>query len=108
MSFSVPNYLSGHHDTFAYMLEGYDEDWTETTSQRTASWSNLPHGEYIFRLKSANSDGKWCGSEATLRIMVRPVWYRTVPALIVFGFMIALTFVALYLLISRRKDRQKK
>ena len=108
MSFSVPNYLSGHHDTFAYMLEGYDEDWTETTSQRTASWSNLPHGEYLFRLKSANSDGKWCGSEATLRIMVRPVWYRTVPALTVFGFMIALTFVALYLLISRRKDRQKK
>lgn len=108
ISFSVPNYLSGHHDTFAYMLDGYDNVWTETGSQRTASWSNLPHGEYVFRLKAANNDGKWCDGEVTLQINVRPVWYRTVPALIVFGFMAALALVAVYLVIARRKDRQKK
>ncbi len=108
VSFSVPDYLSGHHGTFSYILEGHDEDWTETCSSRTASWSNLPHGEYFFRLKSANSDGKWCDSETTLKIVVRPVWYMTLPALIVFAFMAALAFVALYLLIVRKKDRQKK
>ena len=108
ISFSVPNYLSSHHDTFAYILDGHDNDWTYTDSGRTASWSNLPHGEYVFMLKSANNDGKWCESPVMLRINVRPVWYRTVPALILFGILAALALAAVYLVIVRRKDKQKK
>ncbi len=108
LSFSVPNYLSGKHNTFAYMLEGYDDSWTVTDSGRTARWSNLPHGNYVFRLKSANCDGKWCAEEVTLRISIAPVWWKTVPAVIAFTLLALLLVAGLCFLLVRRRDRQRK
>lgn len=108
ISFSVPNYLSGHHNSFAYILEGYDSGWTETSENRTASWSNLPHGHYVFRLKAANNGGKWCEKPVELRIYIRPVWYMTGVARLVFALVVLLSLAAVYLRIVKRKDRQKK
>ena len=108
VSFSVPNYLSGRHNSFAYMLEGYDDSWTVTGTARTAFWSNLPHGDYVFRLKSANCDGKWCAEEVRLRISIAPVWWRTAPAVIAFTLLAVLLVAGLCFLLVRRKDRQRK
>ncbi len=108
VSFSVPNYLSGKHNTFAYMLEGYDDTWIVTDNARTAFWSNLPHGKYVFKLKSANSDGKWCDKEVSLKINIAPVWWKTVPAIIAFSLLFIMIVAGLCLLLIRRKDRQRK
>lgn len=108
ISFSVPNYLSGHQDRFAYILDGHDDSWTETSSVRVASWSNLPHGKYVFRLKSANNDGKWCENEVTFPIVIRPVWYETIPAIIGFTLILILFVIGSFILLSRRKDREKR
>ncbi len=108
VSFSVPNYLSGKHNTFAYMLEGYDDAWTVASDMRTAFWSNLPHGKYVFRLKSANCDGKWCDEEVSLKIKIAPVWWKTVPAIIAFTLIFVLILVGLCKLLLKRKDLQRK
>lgn len=108
VSFSVPNYLSGKHNTFAYKLDGYDDSWTVTDNARTAFWSNLPHGKYVFRLKAANCDGKWCGEEISLKISIAPVWWKTVAAVIVFTLLSIMLVAGLCLLLIRRKDRQRK
>lgn len=108
ISFSVANYLSGHQDRFAYILDGHDDSWTETSSVRMASWSNLPHGKYVFRLKSANNDGKWCENEVTLPIVIRPVWYETIPAIIAFTLILILFVLGSFVLLSRSKDREKR
>ncbi len=108
VSFAVPNYLSGKHNTFAYMLDGYEDSWTLTGNARTAFWSNLPHGKYVFRLKSANCDGKWCDEEISLKINISPVWWKTVPAIIAFTLFSILLIAGLCLLLIKRKDRQRK
>ena len=78
LGFVVPNYLSGQHNSFAYKLQGYDKEWYyPERGQRSVSYSNLPPGHYTFMVKSANSDGIWNDTPATLGITVRPVWYST-------------------------------
>ena len=84
ISFMVPNYIAGVHNTFAYTLEGYDKEWYETQTQRTVSYSNLPQGTYRLLVKAANNDGKWNEMPAVLEIHVLPVWYRTWWATLLF------------------------
>ncbi len=77
LEFVVPNYISGQHNTFAYRLEGYDKEWYYLTDQHAVSYSNLPHGKYLFMVKAANSDGKWHEHPTTLEIVILPIWYKT-------------------------------
>lgn len=84
ITFAVPNYVAGSHNSFAYCLEGYDKEWYETRTRRTVSYSNLPHGNYRFLVKAANNDGKWNETPATLEIRILPVWYRTWWATLLF------------------------
>ncbi len=106
--FSVPNYLSGGHNTFAYMLAGYDKEWYEVKDKRSVSYSNLPHGEYTFKVKAANNDGKWNDTPTTIRIRIKPIWYKTAVALTCFGLLLLGFFVALYMFIIERKEREGK
>lgn len=84
LEFVVSNYISGQHNTFAYTLDGFDKEWYEVTDQRTVSYSNLPGGNYIFKVKAANSDGKWNDTPTELQIVVLPVWYKTWWAVLLF------------------------
>lgn len=80
LDFVVPNYVAGNHNTFAYMLEGYDKDWIYSDETHSVSYSNLPQGTYRFRVKAANNDKKWSDKEAQLEIQILPVWYKTIWA----------------------------
>ena len=75
LEFVVSTYISGNHNTFAYMLEGYDKVWYYSTTLRTVSYSNLPQGTYQFLVKAANNDGKWNETPTKLKIYILPVWY---------------------------------
>lgn len=92
ITFTVPNYLSAQHNTFAYKLDGFDKEWNYTNDMRTVYYSNLPPGEYTFNVKAANSDGKWNENATTLKIRVQPHWWNTVLARIFF-ILLALTLI---------------
>jgi len=62
---------------FKYKLEGLDEDWVEAGAGRTAHYSYVPSGQYVFRVIAANSDGVWNEQGAALRILVDPPFWRT-------------------------------
>lgn len=108
LEFVVSNYISGTHNTFAYKLKGYDKEWYYTDSQRSASYSNLPHGTYHFLVKAANSDGKWNETPTELEIVILPVWYKTGWAVLLF----CLVFIAAVIFIFRyfwmRKSMETK
>ena len=84
LDFVVPNYISGKHNVFAYMLKGYDQEWYYTNNQHTVSYSNLPAGTYRFLVKAANNDGKWNEEPTELEITVLPIWYKTWWAILLF------------------------
>jgi len=101
--FTVPNFLSAQHNTFAYKLEGFDTDWNYTEDRRTISYSNLKHGKYTFYVKAANSDGKWNENPTVLTIEILPHWWETVWAKILFFGIISLV---LFLLLKFLYNRQ--
>ncbi|MEZ5427326.1 MAG: diguanylate cyclase [Pyrinomonadaceae bacterium] len=62
---------------FKYKLEGHDPDWIDADTRRTAYYSYLPPGTYLFRVRAANSDGVWSESDAALILEMKPFFYQT-------------------------------
>ena len=86
---------------YAYFLEGFDQDWNYVDKQRTATYTNLPQGDYTLRVKSTNSDGVWVDNERTLRITVLPSFWETPLAyLIYFIIILSIILIAVYILFT--------
>jgi ligand-binding sensor domain-containing protein/signal transduction histidine kinase len=62
---------------FRYMLEGFDRDWTEPLNSRVANYTNLPPGEYRFRVQAFEMNMPDKATQAWLGIDWRPHVYRT-------------------------------
>src|SRR5258707_5054143 len=62
---------------FRYKLEGYDDDWRGRVSARETDYTNLPPGNYRFRVIACNNDGIWNDAGAALDFSVAPAWYQT-------------------------------
>ncbi|MBC7798424.1 MAG: hypothetical protein H7Z37_16265, partial [Pyrinomonadaceae bacterium] len=90
LSFMLPEQIR-----FRYKLEGLNEDWIEAGTRRTAYFSSLPPGEYIFNVTAANRDGVWNPEPARLKIVVVPAFWQTVwfRVLLVLGFVAMLFFL---------------
>ena len=61
---------------FKYKLDGHDADWIDAWTRRTAYYSYLPPGEYVFRVKAANSDGIWNEQGSAVKIELKPYFYQ--------------------------------
>lgn len=88
-SFASLSYCSPEKNQYAYMLEGFDRDWNYVGNQNRATYTNLPAGTYIFRVKATNNDGAWSSNEAALQIVVYPPlwwsWWAKVLYLLLIG-----------------------
>jgi signal transduction histidine kinase/ligand-binding sensor domain-containing protein/ActR/RegA family two-component response regulator len=63
---------------YQYKLENFDEDWNPVTKATTATYTNIPAGEYTFRVKAANNDGYWDEQGARLSFTILPpYWQKT-------------------------------
>ena len=62
---------------FRYRLENLDDNWTEAGTRRSAYYSYLPPGEYVFQVIAANSDGVWNETGKSIVVRVVPPFYRT-------------------------------
>lgn len=68
---------------FKYKLDGHDADWIDAGTRRTAYYSYLPPGDYVFRVKAANSDGIWNEQGSAVKIGLKPHFYQTTTFLFV-------------------------
>ncbi|MET3127777.1 signal transduction histidine kinase/ligand-binding sensor domain-containing protein/DNA-binding response OmpR family regulator [Arcicella rosea] len=74
IGFASLNYSAPQNAQFAYILEGYDENWHHTSIDRNASYAKVPSGSYTFRVKSLDTNDK---TEVKLSITVLPPWWKT-------------------------------
>ena len=95
---------------YKYRLDGYDDDWSEPTSERYATYTNLKYGDYEFQVKACNCDGVWCESPAVFSFSISPAFWQT--KLFLFGSNILfLAFIIsgiLYFLKKKRIKREEK
>tara|TARA_R110002126_G_scaffold3499_6_gene19996 strand:- start:8760 stop:12770 length:4011 start_codon:yes stop_codon:yes gene_type:complete len=71
------HFANAAKNQYAYQLEGFDEDWVQAGTRRSATYTNLSPGSYIFRVKAANADGIWNNKGTSIKLSVLPPWYRT-------------------------------
>jgi ligand-binding sensor domain-containing protein/signal transduction histidine kinase len=83
---------------YRYRLDGFEQGWSEATSNGEATFGNLRPGSYRFRVMACNSDNIWDGPEATIGFDVRPTlvqtwWFRA--ALLLFAGLVTLAIYRL-------------
>ena len=76
ISFSARAYTIPGDVRFRYRLAGFD-DWTETNGRRFANYTNVPGGDYVFELQTANNEGEWTNQLVKLPIHIHiPYWKK--------------------------------
>ena len=76
--FAALNYGLADRTRYRYQLEDFDENWNEVGSdRRLATYTNLPAGDYTFRVQATDANGEWSEQEATLQLIVEPPFWET-------------------------------
>jgi signal transduction histidine kinase/ligand-binding sensor domain-containing protein len=91
---------------FRYMLEGFDSNWQEAGTRREAFYSQLPPGNYRFRIVACNNDGVWNLAGSTYEFNVAPAYYQRTWFRALTGVFILLLLSGLYKLRLRSVGRQ--
>jgi signal transduction histidine kinase len=90
-------------------LIGIDDSWNEISNQRSASYNDIPAGDYTFEVIAANNNGVWSEQPAAASITVQPYFYEQpwffilVLALITAGYFGSTQIRYRYLLNKQRK-----
>ncbi|HKZ67061.1 MAG TPA: histidine kinase, partial [Chitinophagaceae bacterium] len=75
--FAVNNFSNEQNNQFSYRLKGLTDNWSVANASNVAIFTSLPPGNYLFELRSGNSDGKWSDGIKTLAITIHPAWWQT-------------------------------
>jgi PAS domain S-box-containing protein len=91
LSYAAPKLLS-----FKYQLVGYDKDWIDAGTRRTAYYTNIPPGNYTFKVIACNNEGVWNLDGASLRVDFHAFFYQTNWFLGLSILMVVLVGLAIY------------
>jgi ligand-binding sensor domain-containing protein/signal transduction histidine kinase len=109
LGFVALNYSNSQKNQYAYMLEGFEEDWTYSGGKREVRYTNIDPGRYTFRVRGSNNDGLWNATPASVNIIIHPPWYRTILAYIAYLILTIITILGFIGWRTRRlrKDKEK-
>lgn len=100
------SYCTPEKNRYAYKLEGFDKDWNYVDSQNKATYTNLPAGTYIFKVKATNNDGVWNEQEAILKIVIHPPFYWNTISKIVYFILLCVTLTFFIRFLLRRSEKK--
>jgi ligand-binding sensor domain-containing protein len=107
IEFAALLYHSPEKCTFRYKMEGFDEDWNYCGTRNYATYTNLPHGTYIFKVQSANPDGVWNTKAAEIQIIIVPPFWKT-WWFVTLLFLSVLAIIWLFVIIREHNLRRSK
>lgn len=97
--FAALDYIAPEEIRYAYRLIGLEKEWNDADKNHSASYINLPAGEYRLQIRSTNSDGVWVDNIRTLKVKVLPTFWETPWAWVLYIVLfIALTATTVYIL----------
>ena len=101
IQYAALDYTNPQNIQYAYILEGFEHQWTYADRLRNATYTNLPKGHYTFKVRSTNSDGVWVDNTRFLDIVVLPSFWETPLAYFLYVlFILLVIFVAVYILFT--------
>jgi two-component system sensor histidine kinase ChiS len=104
--FAALDYLNPQQNQYAYMLEDFDKNWINCGTTRTVNYPHLAPGDYVFRVKGANSDNVWNETGISVKLVVVPniwetTWFKLLMALI--GFIVLILVYRSWVMERQRK-----
>ncbi|MDP2889036.1 MAG: two-component regulator propeller domain-containing protein, partial [Bacteroidota bacterium] len=94
--FIALDFTAPEKNSYAYMMEGFDDEWVQCGTKREANYTNLDPGEYTFRVKASNNDGVWNEDGTSIKILILPPWWKTWWFRIIAVLMVILIFGSIF------------
>jgi len=107
-NFAALHFAKPEKNTYAYILQGFESNWNYVGNKHYASYSYLPPGKYIFRVKAANPNGYWNENGASLVLVITPPFYQTFTFRLFMVFVIGFVIYGVYNLKVRGIKRHQK
>lgn len=93
--FAALNYTSTSKNQYKYMMKGLDRDTVYSGTNRNAEYTDLRPGKYTFWVTGSNNDGVWNPEGISVSLVVRPPWWMSRLAYIVYGIL-SMLLIALF------------
>lgn len=71
------DYIAPQRIHYRYMLQGYEEEWVDAGTRRSAFFTNLKPGHYRFLVQACNEDGVWSAAPASVEVELQPHYYQS-------------------------------
>jgi DNA-binding CsgD family transcriptional regulator len=105
--FASPVYGQLPNIEYSYYLEGFDKTWSPFSRKREKDYTNLPPGNYVFRVKARNNLGRESPVQS-FAFAVLPPWYKTAWAYLVYALVLGLALYQLYRYQQRKFRAQQQ
>lgn len=107
LTFSPLDFSSPFNVEYLYKLEGFQEEWLPVNNERNeVDFTNLQPGRYRLRIRSSHSDGSVAEDAAALDVVIRPPFWQTSAARLLYVLLSILTALGLTLLLQHRQRRR--
>ncbi|MCW3806356.1 two-component regulator propeller domain-containing protein [Plebeiibacterium marinum] len=88
IEYSTLDYLDPGKIQYAFMLEGFEDQWNYVGNQTKATYTNLPPGNYTFLVKNTDRKGQWKTTPQKLMVEILPPWWKTIWAYILYALLL--------------------
>jgi ligand-binding sensor domain-containing protein/signal transduction histidine kinase len=106
--FTALNYISSDKNEYSYKLEGFDLEWNYIGSKRSATYTNLDPGDYVFRVKGSNNDRIWNEEGTSIKISITPPFWQTWWFRILLFITIIMTIFTIHKIRVRNIEAQRR
>ncbi|MCC6281556.1 MAG: response regulator [Saprospiraceae bacterium] len=107
--FAALEFTNPAQNLYRYQLVGVDEDWVSLGLKNNIQFANLAPGTYTFKVLGSNNAGIWSDQPAELRFTIRPPWWASWWAwLLYLGILAAGAWRYYQYLLNRRLSAQEK
>jgi len=101
--FTAPVFVAPEQVSFRYRLNGWDSGWVDAGTQRTASYTGLPPGSYVFDVQAITRGGIRGGITRCVTLKLKPYFWQTR----IFSFSIVLIAIVTIVEFTRRRTLRR-
>jgi len=107
IDFVCINHTRSEKNQYAYYLEGFENSWNYIGTNRSATYTNLPPGDYVFKVKASNNDGLWNETPTTLNLKILPPWWLSRSAILLYALIGILFSFLIFIFINYRLKEKR-
>ncbi len=111
--FASLNFAETESKRYAYMLEGFDKGWNDIGTKRSATYTNLNPGKYVFKVRGMNNAGEWSTNIVAVNLTITPPfwltwWFKTLALLALAGMAVGFYKYRMHAIQKQKNELEQK